>query len=31
MKGLPVTTPDDIAGWAVVKIELDGRPRQELG
>ena len=31
MKGLPATTPDDIAGWAVVKIEFEAPPRQVLG
>lgn len=31
LKGLPATTPDDIAGYAVVKIEFTAPPRQELG
>ena len=31
MRGLPATTPDGIAGYAVLKLEFDQRPRQELG
>ncbi len=31
LKGLPAECPDDIAHYAVLKIEFDARPRQELG
>jgi alpha-L-fucosidase len=31
LRGLPSTTPDEIAGYAVIKLEFDSKPRQELG
>jgi alpha-L-fucosidase len=31
IRGLPASTPDEIAGYAVLRIEFEGRPRQELG
>ena len=31
IRGLPTATPDDIAGYAVLKIEFEKKPRQELG
>ncbi len=31
LRGLPETSPDDIAGVAVIRLECDGPPRQVLG
>ena len=31
MRGLPAACPDDILGYAVLKLEFDQRPRQVLG
>jgi len=31
MRGLPGSCPDDILGYAVLKLEFEKRPRQALG
>jgi alpha-L-fucosidase len=31
IRGLPAAAPDDIAGYSVLKLEFEKRPRQELG
>jgi len=31
LRGLPETSPDDIAGVTVIRLECDGQPRQVLG
>jgi alpha-L-fucosidase len=31
LRGLPEKNPDEIAGYAMIRLEFEGRPRQELG